>query len=208
MIPSRCHIIMYYTIEGKRFLCVLYMVGLFAGTIFINVSLKMNIFRVSDFLGFAEYVKTLEGLDSGAFFSYVCMVRIRQLVLFFFCLFLFSPYVVYCILDVIISFVMGMFVSILVAKYGAGGMIQGGAFLLPHYIFYGAMLMIIYVYLFQKTPFSRIYRLSAENNSIVTNNKGFLENKIFVVLSCFLLFGIGCYTEAYMNPLVVQWIFH
>ena len=60
---------MYYTIEGKRFLCILYVIGLLTGTFFINVSIKMNLFRVSDFLGFTEYVKTLEGLDSNAFFS-------------------------------------------------------------------------------------------------------------------------------------------
>lgn len=207
-IPERCQGVMYYTIEGKRFLCVLYITGLLIGTIFINMSLKMHFFRLSDFLGFAEYVKTLDGLDTRAFFSYVCLVRGRQLLLFFFCLFLFSPYVVYCILDFVVSIVLGMFLSVLVAKYGMLGMVRGVVFLTPHFFFYGVMLILIYIYLFQKTPFSGMYRISTIKNSIVFSNKRFLENKIIVVLFCFLLFGMGCYAEAYMNPLIVRWIFH
>lgn len=199
---------MYYTIEGKRFLCILYVIGLLAGTFFINISIKMNLFRVSDFLGFTEYVKTLEGLDTNAFFSYVCMVRIRQLILFFVCLFLFSPYVIYCILDFALSAVMGIFVSVLVAKYGVMGMIKGIAFLIPHYFFFGMMLTVIYIYLFQKTPFSRIYRISTVSQTIMANNKKLLENRIVVVVFCFIMFGLGCYTETFINPIVVRWIFH
>ena len=199
---------MYYTIEGKRFLGILYMAGLVAGTVFINISVKMNLFRVSDFLGFAEYVETLEGLDTGAFFSYVCMVRVRQLILFFICLFLFSPYVVYCVLDFAASFVMGMFVSILVARYGVMGMAKGFFFLMPHYLFYGLALILIYVYLFRKTPFSQIYKISAVNRSMASKSKGVLENRIIVVCICFLLFGVGCYMESNVNPSLVSWIFH
>ena len=79
---------MYYTIEGKRFLCILYVIGLLTGTFFINVSIKMNLFRVSDFLGFTEYVKTLEGLDSNAFF-FLCMYGESPTINTFFCLYFF-----------------------------------------------------------------------------------------------------------------------
>ena len=199
---------MYYTIEGKRFLCILYVIGLLTGTFFINVSIKMNLFRVSDFLGFTEYVKTLEGLDSNAFFSYVCMVRVRQLILFFACIFLFSPYVIYCVLDFVLSAEMGIFISVLVAEYGIMGMIKGVAFLIPHYLFFGMMMVIIYIYLFQKTPFSRIYRISAVNQSGLIKNQKLLENKIIVVIFCLIMFCLGCYTETFINPVIVRWIFH
>lgn len=199
---------MYYTIEGKRFLCVLYISGLLVGSLLINLSVKMNLFRITDFLGFTEYVKTLEGLDTRAFFSYVCMVRVRQCILFFLCLFLFSPYVVYCVIVFAVSFMVGMLVSSLTAKYGIAGMVQGSVFLFPHYLFYGIMLVLIYVYLFQKTPFSQIYRISSATPFVIDRNKRVLENRIVIVLFCFLLFGVGCYTEAYINPVIVQWVFN
>lgn len=189
-------------------MCVLYVAGLLGGTLFINISIKMNLFRISDFLGFTEYVKTLDGLDANAFLSYVCMVRVRQLICFFICLFLFSPYVVYCVLDFVLSVIMGIFISVLVGKYGIAGMIKGIAFLMPHYLFFGMILMIIYVYLFQKTPLSHIYKLSAVNRMVVAKNKKLFENRIAVVLFCFILFGLGCYTETFINPVVVRWIFH
>ena len=74
---------MYYTIEGKRFLCILYIAGLLFGSLFINLSIRMELFRTTDFLGFTEYIRSMEGLDTGAFFSYVCLVRFRQLLIFF-----------------------------------------------------------------------------------------------------------------------------
>ena len=107
---------MYYTIEGKRFLYILYLAGLLLGTIVINVAISMNVFRPSDFLGFIEYMKSLDGLDHNALFSYVCLVRIRQLIIFFVSIFLFSPYVVYCILDFVVSFFTGFFISTLVIR--------------------------------------------------------------------------------------------
>lgn len=82
---------MYYTIEGKRFLCILYIAGLLFGSLFINLSIRMELFRTTDFLGFTEYIRSMEGLDTGAFFSYVCLVRFRQLLIFFCVFFSFLP---------------------------------------------------------------------------------------------------------------------
>ena len=131
---------MYYTIEGKRFLRILYVAGLLLGSVFINLSIQMNLFRTTDFLGFVEYIQSLKGLDTSAFFSYVCLVRFRQLLIFFVCLFIFSPYVVFCVLDFLVSVLMGFFISTLVLYYGWPGMIKGIGFLIPHYIFYGILL--------------------------------------------------------------------
>ena len=46
---------MYYTIEGKRVLGILYIAGLITGTLFFNITMKMQIFKLSDFLDFTEY---------------------------------------------------------------------------------------------------------------------------------------------------------
>ena len=48
---------MYYTIEGKRVLGILYIAGLITGTLFFNITIKMQVFKVSDFLDFTEYMK-------------------------------------------------------------------------------------------------------------------------------------------------------
>ena len=86
---------MYYTIEGKRVLGILYIAGLITGTLFFNITIKMQVFKVSDFLDFTEYMKMLENIDLAIFCSYVVFVRFRQLLLFFVGLFLFSPYIVF-----------------------------------------------------------------------------------------------------------------
>ena len=74
---------MYYTIEGKRVLGILYIAGLITGTLFFNITMKMQIFKLSDFLDFTEYMKMLENIDLSTFCSYVFFVRFRQLMLFF-----------------------------------------------------------------------------------------------------------------------------
>ena len=199
---------MYYTIEGKRFLCILYVAGLLAGSIFFNVSIRMNLFRAMDFLDFVEYIQTLQGLDTSAFFSYVCLVRVRQLFIFFICLFLFSPYVVYCVLDFLISVLMGFFISTLVIYYGWVGMFKGIGFLLPHYIFYGILLCVIYIYLFQKTSMSRMYMFSGNQSFSFVKNGKIFENKIVVAGFCLLMFALGCYGEAYLNPGILKIFFH
>ena len=90
---------MYYTVEGKRVLAILYVLGLITGTLFFNITMRAHIFKVSDFLDFTEYMKMLENIDLSIFCSYVVFIRFRQLLLFFVCLFLFSPYIVFCMLD-------------------------------------------------------------------------------------------------------------
>ena len=122
---------MYYTIEGKRFLCILYVAGLLLVRFSLIYLFRMNLFRTTDFLGFVEYIQSLKGLDTSAFFSYVCLVRFRQLLIFFVCLFIFSPYVVFCVLDFLVSVLMGFFISTLVLYYGWPGMIKGIGFLTP-----------------------------------------------------------------------------
>ncbi|MFR3345523.1 MAG: hypothetical protein ACLTS6_16940 [Anaerobutyricum sp.] len=137
---------MYYTIEGKRVLGILYIAGLITGTLFFNITMKMQIFKLSDFLDFTECMKMLENIDLSTFCSYVCFVRFRQLILFFIGLFLFSPYIVFCLLDYITSIFIGILLSVMVLKYGWTGMIGGVCFLFPQYVFYGMILLSAYIY--------------------------------------------------------------
>ena len=196
---------MYYTIEGKRFLAVLYIIGLLAGTIFINVAIKTGLFRASDLLGFTEYVNSLDNPDTGTFFSYVLLVRLRQIFLFFICMLLFSPYIVYCVLDFFVSFMVGTFISVMVIRYGWSGMFQGILFLFPHYIFYGLMLVMIYIYLFRKTPPAQIYRVNHGNHGYMAKNSKILEYKVIVALVCLFLFALGCYSEGFISPEIIKY---
>ena len=196
---------MYYTIEGKRFLAVLYIIGLLAGTIFINAAIKTGLFRASDLLGFTEYVNSLDNPDTGTFFSYVLLVRLRQIFLFFICMLLFSPYIVYCVLDFFVSFMVGTFISVMVIRYGWSGMFQGILFLFPHYIFYGLMLVMIYIYLFRKTPPAQIYRVNHGNRGYMAKNSKILEYKVIVALVCLFLFALGCYSEGFISPEIIKY---
>ena len=127
---------MYYTIEGKRVLGILYIAGLITGTLFFNITIKMQVFKVSDFLDFTEYMKMLENIDLAIFCSYVVFVRFRQLLLFFVGLFLFSPYIVFCLFDYGVSVFTGILISAMVLKYGWTGLVGGTCFLFPQYFFY------------------------------------------------------------------------
>lgn len=198
---------MYYTIEGKRFLGILYAAGLIAGTLFINASIKTGLFRASDLLGFVDYVKTLENETLGTFFSYVLLVRLRQIFVFFICMFLFSPYVVFCVLDFAVSAILGIFLSVMVIRFGWIGLPQGLLFLFPHYIFYGLMFLVMYVYLFRRTPLSQIYRVSYGIPGRMSKDRRLLEYRLLVALFCLLMFGLGCYTEGYINPELLKVFF-
>ena len=126
---------MYYTIEGKRVLGILYIAGLITGTLFFNITIKMQVFKVSDFLDFTEYMKMLENIDLAIFCSYVVFVRFRQLLLFFVGLFLFSPYIVFCLFDYGVSVFTGILISAMVLKYGWTGLVGGICFLFPQLLY-------------------------------------------------------------------------
>ena len=67
---------MYYTIEGKRVLGILYIAGLITGTLFFNITIKMQVFKVSDFLDFTEYMKMLENIDLAIFCGFIFIFTI------------------------------------------------------------------------------------------------------------------------------------
>lgn len=162
-------------------------------------------FRAADFLGFTEYIAVWKEADKAAFFSYVCLVRGRQMLVFFLCLFLFSPYIVFCLLDFCVSIFSGFFVSLLVVRYGWTGMGRGLCFFVPHYIFYGMFLSILYIYLFRRGPMTGRYFVSP---GISLRQGSFFDNKVMVSVLCILLFGVGCYAEAYLNPVILKNFFH
>ncbi|MCI6858580.1 MAG: hypothetical protein MR867_04745 [Eubacterium sp.] len=196
---------MYYTIEGKRVLAILYVTGLIAGTLFINLAMKMQIFQLSDFLDYTEYIKMIQNMDLPVFRSYVLFIRLRQLILFFVCLFLFSPYVVFCILDFIVSLFAGILITVMVLKFGWMGVLKGFIFLFPHYIFYVALFVILYIYLFRMSvgerfhPFT-IYRTSQRGQTM-------LKHRIMIICAIFFLFTLGCVTEIYVNPVLLKRFF-
>ena len=196
---------MYYTIEGKRVLGILYMAGLITGTLFFNITVRMQIFKVSDLLDFAEYMKMLENIDLSVFCSYVFFLRFRQLLLFFVCLFLFSPYIVFCLLDYIASVFTGILISAMVLKYGWTGMIGGSCFLIPQYLFYGMIFIIIYIYLFRNAVIGNFYTAISRGRRMGPHT--LLKDRIIIILIIIGLFFVGCYVEAYISPFMLKKIF-
>lgn len=196
---------MYYTIEGKRVLGILYMAGLITGTLFFNITVRMQVFKVSDFLDFTEYMKMIENIDLSVFFSYVLFVRFRQLFVFFICLFLFSPYIVFCLLDYTVSVFVGILISTMVLKYGWTGMIGGISFLFPQYFLYGMIFVIIYIYLFRNTVIGNFY--TAISRGRRKGKQTLLKDRIIIILIIIGLFFVGCYVEAYIGPFILKKIF-
>ena len=84
---------MYYTIEGKRVLGILYIAGLITGTLFFNITIKMQVFKVSDFLDFTEYMKMLENI------LVLCSICAVSTVITIFCGFIFI-FTIYSVLPV------------------------------------------------------------------------------------------------------------
>lgn len=196
---------MYYTIEGKRVLGILYIAGLITGTLFFNITVRMQIFKVSDFLDFTEYMKMIENIDLSVFCSYVLFVRFRQLFVFFICLFLFSPYIVFCLLDYTASVFVGILISTMVLKYGWTGMIGGISFLFPQYFLYGMIFAIIYIYLFRNAFIGNFYTAISRGRRRGTHT--LLKDRIIIILIIIGLFFVGCYVEAYISPLILKKIF-
>ena len=196
---------MYYTIEGKKVLGILYIAGLITGTLFFNITIRMQIFKVSDFLDFTEYMKMLENIDLSIFCSYVVFVRFRQLLLFFVGLFLFSPYIVFCLFDYGISVFTGILISAMVLKYGWTGLAGGICFLFPQYFFYGMIFVIIYIYLFRNAVIGNFYTVIARGRRMGTHT--LLKDRIIIILLIIGLFFVGCYIETYVSPSILRRIF-
>ena len=195
---------MYYTIEGKRVLGILYIAGLVTGTLFFNITINMQIFKVSDFLDFTEYMKMLENIDLSVFCSYVVLMRFRQLVLFFVGLFLFSPYVIFCLFDYGISVFTGILISAMVLKYGWTGLAGGIGFLFPQYFFYGMIFVLVYIYLFRNVTIRNFYTAISKRRM---GTHTLLKDRVVIILLIIGLFFIGCYIEAYISPIILKKIF-
>lgn len=196
---------MYYTIEGKRVLGIIYIAGLITGTLFFNITVRMQVFKVSDFLDFTEYMKMLENIDLSIFCSYVVFVRFRQLLLFFIGLFLFSPYIIFCLFDYGVSIFTGILISAMVLKYGWTGLAGGICFLFPQYLFYGMIFIIIYIYLFRNAAIGNFYTVIP-----IGRRRGahtLLKDRIVIILLIIGLFLAGCYIEAYVSPHILKKIF-
>ncbi len=196
---------MYYTIEGKRVLGILYIAGLVTGTLFLNITVKMQVFKVSDFLDFTEYMKMLENIDLSIFCSYVVFVRFRQLLLFFAGLLLFSPYIIFCLFDYGTSVFAGILISAMVLKYGWTGLVGGVGFLFPQYFFYGMIFVIVYIYLFRNTVIGNFYTAISRGKRMETHT--LLKDRIIIILLIIALFFWGCYIEAYISPRILKKIF-
>lgn len=196
---------MYYTIEGKRVLGILYIVGLVTGTLFFNITIKTQLFKVSDFLDFTEYMKLLENIDLSIFCSYVVFVRFRQLLLFFVGLFLFSPYIIFCLFDYGVSVFTGILISAIVLKYGWTGLAGGICFLFPQYFFYGMIFVVVYIYLFRNAAIGNFYTVISRGRR--TGPHTLLKDRIIIILLIIGLFFVGCYIEAYISPHILKKIF-
>ena len=168
---------MYYTIEGKRVLGILYIAGLITGTLFFNITIKMQVFKVSDFLDFTEYMKMLENIYLAIFCS---------------------------LFDYGVSVFTGILISAMVLKYGWTGLVGGTCFLFPQYFFYGMIFVIVYIYLFRNAAIGNFYTVISRGRR---GTHTLLKDRIIIILFIIGLFFVGCYIEAYISPSILKKIF-
>lgn len=194
---------MYYTIEGKKFLIVLYLSGLLFGSVMMNLAVHMHLFEEVNLFQFITYLKEWD-MHNSSLFSYILFIRLRQLIIFFIFLLIFSPYIVFCVLDFVFSFLAGGFISCAVMNYGVTGMVKGVAVFFPHGICYLAAFVLIYLYLFKKTPAVAMYRPRGNTLSNILRPGYWLEYRTIVAIGVIVLFLIGCYMESNLCPLLLK----
>lgn len=194
---------MYYTIEGKKFLLVLYLSGLFLGSVMMNLAVRMHLFEEVSLFQFVTYLKEWD-MHNSSFFSYILFVRLRQLIIFFVFLLIFSPYLVFCVLDFAFSLLAGGFITCAVMYYGSIGMVKGMAIFFPHGICYLAAFGLIYLYLFKKTPAIAMYRPGGTWLSRIIRPGFWLKYRTMVAVCVILLFIAGCYMESSLSPLLLR----
>lgn len=195
---------MYYTIEGKKLLLLLYFTGILLGSLIINIGIRNGFFHFYDFLDYTSYIASLEGKTAGDLFSYIVMVRIRQLLMFIMGVFIFSPYVTYCLFTSVFSIALGSFISLLVIRFGWTGMLYGLAFTMPQIIFYGIMLFSAYFYIFHNNTKGHFYIMKMKQQGKLLKIHPVMEQKLFVSALCITMFCAGCFSESYLNLFILK----
>lgn len=160
----------------------------------------MQVFKVSDFLDFTEYMKMLENIDLAIFCSYVVFVRFRQLLLFFVGLFLFSPYIVFCLFDYGVSVFTGILISAMVLKYGWTGLVGGICFLFPQYFLWNDFCYSIYLPVskcsYRKLLYSYFKRMAGDTH--ITKRQDYHNFTYNRVVFCGMLHR-GIYQSIYIK---------
>ncbi|MBQ9155541.1 MAG: hypothetical protein IJ137_02030 [Eubacterium sp.] len=209
---------MYYAIEGKRLLKVLYIAGALLGSLMINIGLKSSLIHSYDFLDAINYLTTFDPADTSRFFFYVLFTRIRQLLVFIISLLTLSPFAGYCLFIFLFSFLTGSFLSAMTAHFGIAGIWYGSLFLFPHTICYGIMLYVAYTYIFFTRPgpvikggwhkgrrsWSPHHRLSRKIGSSAFAGRQPVRTRLLAALILVIMFGLGCVSEGLLNPLILR----
>lgn len=195
---------MYYTIEGKRLLIVLYFAGVLLGALIINIGIQKGIFHFYDFLDYTGYITSLEENTGGEILSYVLYIRIRQVILFIIGMFILTPYVTYCVFTGFLALTLGSFVSLLVIRFGWTGIIYCLVFGFPQSLFYIITLVTAYSYIFGSKSVSSIYRMRVGKQGALIKIRSVMDHKVFVSGICIASFVTGCFSEAYFNPMILK----
>lgn len=197
---------MYYSIEGKKLLNILYLTGILLGTVITNLGIKNGLFHLYDFLDYTGYITSMGQNSSQEFISYILLTRCRQMFLFIISILILSPYISFCLGVLLFAFMTGSFISFLVLRFGWLGMVYGFVSMMPHFVFYGIMFFAAYSYIFYINPRERIYRLRPEIRHAFNRIPSLMVQKVFVALLCIIMFISGCISEAYLNPCLIRMI--
>jgi len=197
---------MYYSIEGKKLLNILYLTGILLGTVITNLGIKNGLFHLYDFLDYTGYITSLGQNSSQEVVSYILITRCRQMFLFIISILILSPYISFCLGVLLFAFVTGSFISFLVLRFGWQGMVYGFMFMMPHFVFYGIMFFAAYSYIFYVNPRERIYRLRPKTRHDFNMIFPLMNQKLFVAFFCILMFVSGCISESYLNPCLIRMI--
>lgn len=169
--------------EVKNIICIMFMLGFFAGIIYLNIFARSYLVSMGIFdVYFLEQYSGTE-LNTGAYIWYIAKLRIFPVISLVILSNTKFGRIAGALFLVWTGFASGMILTIAVFKMGVKGIILCVVGVLPHFICYITAFIILMLYLFQYP--------SARWNS----------TKI-VCMILFMLLGI--ITESYINPVLMD----
>ncbi len=170
---------------------IILILGLIAGTIYVNLSVKY--FNMSPQMFSCEFFAVYEEVEVNAFFlwQYVFTTRFRDFIAIGIFCFTNLRKIVVNIYIAYFGALSGAMISFAVMNYGVVGVWIYLLSVLPQYILY-------------IVAYRVVYSIGMGGCTQSTND---VKKYIFMVLFIVSLVFAGTYVEAYVNPLIMRWMY-
>lgn len=188
--------------NGKLPFLTIFMIGLVAGTIIMNLGKSLLV----EYTGLLDedtlYHMKYSAVDNSALFLFVLKKRLKHVGI------LAIMATTYLGLAVAGSYALwygmatGSFVSVLMMRYGLKGLLLGVTVMFPHYLLY--VPAVAYLLIWAEKVCRNIY---FRRNGYVEQGKEHIRLKYFLQLGAVVAAVVlGCLLEGYINPYLLAWL--